>query len=216
MPSGVIFDLDGTLLDSIGDLVDAANIVLKTHGYPIHTIPAFKEMVGDGIHVLVQRMLPEEHRSLEEINKIVLEMGSLYEKISRNKTVPFKGVPEVLDALKVLDMPMAILSNKPQIFMIEMVNELLPRWHFEPVWGVQDGRPKKPDPGAALAIAEGWGKQPSDCLFVGDSEPDIRTAKNAGMISVAVTWGFRSIERLAKESPDYLIHKPMDLLDLFR
>lgn len=214
MPGGVIFDLDGTLLDSIGDLVDAANFVLEKHGYPVHSIEVFKEMVGDGIQMLVERMLPEEHRNPSKISKIVIEMGKLYEKISRNKTVPFEGIPEVLDALKARNIPIAILSNKPQIFMTEMVNELLPSWHFEPIWGVEEGRPKKPDPTAALAIAEKWGKLPSDCVFVGDSEPDIRTAKNAGMVSVAVTWGFRSSERLLKESPDHLIHKPMELLDL--
>jgi phosphoglycolate phosphatase len=214
MPGAVIFDLDGTLLDTIGDLADAANYVLEKNGYPVHTIADYKEMVGDGIRALIQRMLPDAHRTSEKIEELLPALENRYNTAWKNRTVPFAGIPGLLTALEQKSIPMAILSNKPQVFTVEMVYKLLPEWQFDPVWGAADGRPRKPDPAAALDISKKWDLPPSECLFVGDSEPDIHTAKNAGMISVAVSWGFRTRTRLSKERPDYVIGKPMQLLDL--
>jgi phosphoglycolate phosphatase len=214
MIKGVIFDLDGTLLDTIADLACAANRVLESHGYPTHSIESFKEMVGDGIHILVYRMLPGDNWSEETIGNLVNEMKSVYQENWRNRTKPFECIPELLDALTKRNLLMAILSNKIESFTVEMTRALLPNWHFEPLWGASENRPKKPDPKAALAIADYWSVQPSECLFVGDSEPDINTAKNAGIASVAVSWGFRSRKILENEYPDYIIDSPVDLLDL--
>lgn len=216
MPGAVIFDLDGTLLDTIGDLADAANHVLEKKGYPVHSVADYKEMVGDGILALVQRMLPDKHRNSEKIEDMRQALENRYNTAWKNRTVPFDGIPGLLTALEQRKIPMAVLSNKPQIFTVAMVRTLLPEWHFYPVWGADDGRPRKPDPTAALTIAQTWDMSPSECVFVGDSEPDIRTARNAGMISVAVTWGFRTRLQLSKEEPDYLIGKPMQLLELFQ
>jgi phosphoglycolate phosphatase len=210
----VIFDLDGTLLDTIGDIVHAANRVLRSEGYPEHSEPEFKEMVGDGIHELVARMLPESDRKPERVLEVLQKLEEEYGRSWADHSTPFPGISLMLNELARRGSNMAILSNKPHSFTILMVEHLLSEWRFNPVWGVGSQTPKKPNPTGALAIAEQWGCQPCECYFVGDSEPDIRTAKAAGMISVAVAWGFRSQERLKQENPDYLITEPMELLKL--
>ncbi len=214
MYKGIIFDLDGTLLDTIDDLANAANTVLKSSGYPTHSVDAFKEMIGDGINILVQRMLPVDNWPEDKIKIMVHQMEKVYRNSWKNQTKPFVSVPKLLDELTQRKLQMAILSNKPEEFTIEMVKSLLRKWTFDPVLGATPERPKKPDPAAAIAIVDYWKYQPSECLFIGDSEPDIRTAKNAGIVSVAVSWGFRSRQRLIHESPDYIIDSPVDLLNL--
>lgn len=207
----VIFDLDGTLLDTIGDLADAANSVLAAHGYPEHNERDYMDMVGAGIHELVRAMLPGDGFSDARVHQYVLEMEAAYQSCWAQRTRPYPGITDVLDMLTEAGCGLAILSNKPHVFTDRMVRTFLSPWSFEPVLGASADRPKKPDPGAARMIAAHHGLPPERCFLVGDSEPDIRTARNAGMVSVAVTWGFRTRERLEAETPNYMISHPGEL-----
>ncbi len=187
-----IFDLDGTLLDTIGDLADAANHVLQQQGFPVHSETDYMRMIGDGIRELVARMLPEDRRDADSITLMVELLESRYQQCWNIRTRIYPGIVEMLEELSRCGATMAILSNKPHPFTVTMVEKFLGRWHFDPVWGAGFRFPRKPDPAAAFAIARHWNLDIASCIMVGDSEADVRTAKAAGMVSVAVGWGFRS------------------------
>ncbi|HPQ41305.1 MAG TPA: HAD family hydrolase [bacterium] len=206
----VIFDLDGTLLDTIGDLADAANAVLSEHGFPQHSEAEYMRMVGAGIRELVRAMLPASVDT-SDVTYFVDRMETEYRECWNRRTRPYPGISEMLDDLTGARCRLSVLSNKPHAFTEQMVRGMLQPWRFDPVWGASADRPRKPDPGTALMIARHHGSPPDRCIFVGDSEPDIRTAHRAGMISVGVTWGFRQREQLAKEKPDYMIDHPGEL-----
>lgn len=212
--AAVIFDLDGTLLDTIGDLADAGNHVLQTGGFPTHTESEYMQMVGDGIRELITRMLPEGERKPERVSETLIRMERFYELNWHHRTRLYPGIAELLDELDRRRSRVAVLSNKPHNFTVAMTDEFLGRWLLDPVIGAAPDRPRKPSPEPALAIARQWRIDPADCVIVGDSEPDIRTARAAGMISVAVSWGFRSGERLRLESPDCIIRSPDELPDV--
>ncbi|MCD4653733.1 HAD family hydrolase [bacterium] len=209
----VIFDLDGTLLNSIGDLSDSANSALKHYGYPTHSEQEYMEMIGAGISELVYLMVPVHERTSDRIHHFVDLMEEEYQQRWANRTVPYPGIPEMLDILTSQSCKMAVLSNKPNVFIGKMVRKLLSNWSFDPFWGARDGIPRKPDPTAAKAIANQLHCPVERCLFVGDSEVDIKTANAAGMISVGVTWGFRSREQLELAQPDVIIDHPSELLE---
>lgn len=212
--AAVIFDLDGTLLDTIGDLADAGNHALQTGGFPTHSETGYMQMVGDGIRELVTRMLPEGARDPERISETLIRMEQYYERHWHQRTRLYPGIAGLLDELTANGSRLAVLSNKPHVFTVAMVAEFLGRWPFDPVIGASPDRPKKPSPETALTIARQWRIEPANCLIVGDSEPDIRTARAAGMVSVAVDWGFRSEELLRRESPDCIIRSPDEFPDI--
>ncbi|MBN1297444.1 HAD family hydrolase [bacterium] len=206
-----IFDLDGTLLNTIGDLAAAANTVLRYRGFPEHTESEYKNMVGDGISELVARMLPEGFRDAEYVRECVEAMEREYQTCWAERTRPYCGIDTVLQTLQTAGIPMAVLSNKPDSFTHVMVDHFFPGIRFSAVWGARAGFPRKPDPLSALTIAGAAAVPSAACVFVGDSEVDIRTARSAGMISVGVTWGFRSRSRLQKETPAFIIDSPDEL-----
>ena len=212
----IIFDLDGTLLDTIGDLADSANIVLENHNYPTHSEADYMRMVGAGISELVSQMLPEHERSTDRIHYFVEAMEAEYQNCWDNRSRPYDGIEHVLNVITSNGIPMAVLSNKPHPFTVKMVQRLLHKWTFNPVLGAMTDIPRKPDPAGAKLIAEKYGLTSEECVFVGDSEPDVLTAQNAGMVSVAVSWGFRSAEQLKELNPDHLIHHPGELMEILK
>jgi len=212
----VIFDLDGTLLDTIGDISDAANSVLEQQLFPTHSEQEYMRMIGPGIVELVTLMLPVHERTSDRIAHSVKLMEYEYSQRLENKTSIYKGIPELLDSLIEAGYKIAILSNKPDKFIVRTVRNLLNKWPFNPTWGVKYGVPRKPDPTAAKALADSLNCPVDRCLFVGDSEVDIQTGYAAGMITVGVTWGFRTRKQLEKVNPDYLIDYPAQLLNLDR
>lgn len=207
----VIFDLDGTLLDTIGDLSDACNSVLRTHGYPVFSEMEYMRMIGSGISELVKSMLPSHERTSERVGYFVEQVEKEYRQCWDRRTRPYNGIPELLDKLTADQNKLAVLSNKPHPFTEKSVHKLLGKWRFDPVRGACTDVPIKPDPTGALKIAEFHGYSAKDCVFVGDSEVDIRTAKAAGMQSIAVTWGFRQKEQLAEQEPDFIAEHPRDI-----
>lgn len=210
----VLFDLDGTLLDTIEDLADAMNFVLSRMGFPTHKVEAYKYYVGDGVRDLALRALPEGHRDEETVKKCIPAMRQEYGSRWDRKTRPYPGIPELLDALTARGIKMAVLSNKPDQNTKVVVAKLLSKWRFDVVAGERAGIPRKPDPDAALSIAEQLGIPPQEFLYLGDTNTDMKTAVAAGMYPVGALWGFRTADELLASGAKMLIAKPTDLLDL--
>ncbi len=212
----VLFDLDGTLLDTLEDIADAMNRVLARHYYPTHPVASYRYFVGEGAPSLVRRVIPEEARSEETVDRLYAEFRSEYARNWKAKTKPYDGVPEMLDALVDRALKIAVLSNKPDDFTRMCVEELLAEWRFDAVLGHHDGIPPKPDPTGALQIARDLGAAPGRILYAGDSSIDIRTAIAAGMFPVGVLWGFRGREELESSGARAIVEAPQDVLALVR
>jgi phosphoglycolate phosphatase len=210
----VLFDLDGTLLDTLDDLATAANRVLAAQSLPVHPVAAYRSFVGDGVRVLVERILPPALRSAQKIDETVTAFIEEYGRNWHVRTVPYPGIAAMLDQLIALGLRLTILSNKPDAFTRLCVERLLPQWRFDPLLGQRPGVPKKPDPAGALEIATLLGLEPAEILYVGDSSVDMRTARSAGMDGVGVLWGFRDAEELQAAGAWRLIAQPLDLVPI--
>ena len=210
----ILFDLDGTLLDTLDDIADSANSTLVRYGLPTHSVDAYRYFIGDGVNMLISRALPNEKRESDIIAKCVKGFREFYSRNWKAKTRPYDGVLELLDALAAKQIKMAILSNKPDDFTKLCVSELLPNHHFEMILGQRDAIPIKPAPVGALQIADRLGITPSRFLYIGDSAIDMQTAVRAGMFPVGALWGFRPLEELREHGALAVIQRPMDLLGL--
>jgi phosphoglycolate phosphatase len=210
--SAVIFDMDGTLLNTLEDLGDCMNRVLARAGYPTHPIDDYRYFVGDGIMNLVRRVLPEQRRDEETIRQIQTAMVEEYGKHWADKTDLYPGVSGLLDELMNREIKRGILSNKPHSSTEAIANRFFKDWRFDPVFGARDGVPRKPDPAAALEICAHWGLEPSEVLYAGDTNTDMQTARQGGMFAVGVLWGFRSREELIENGAKELIATPQDIL----
>jgi phosphoglycolate phosphatase len=211
----VLFDLDGTLLDTLEDLADSMNHVLRQHGLPEHPVEAYKYYIGDGIETLVRRVLPEGCTAPSLLADCAAGMRAEYGRRWADKTRPYGGVPELLDALSVRGLPMAVLSNKPDELTRLCVAQLLPQWHFAAVQGARSDVARKPDPAGALDIARRLGLAPSAIVYLGDTNTDMQTAVAAGMYPVGALWGFRPAEELLAHGAEVLIERPIDLMNIF-
>jgi phosphoglycolate phosphatase len=212
----VIFDLDGTLLDTLDDLADAGNRVLAAAGLPVHSVARYRYFVGDGLAALILRILPEEMRSEEEVQRMALAFREVYAENWNAKTKVYRGIDTLLNGLQKNEVPMNVLSNKPHDFTRLCVGEFLGQWIFAHVLGNRAGLAKKPDPAGALEIAENLGLAPSEIVYVGDTATDMRTAVNAGMYPVGALWGFRTAEELKQSGAARLAERPEEVLELFR
>ena len=208
----VIFDLDGTLLNTIDDLADAGNHVCTLHGWPTHTVDAFKLMVGNGIPKLVERFAPQG-TSQEVLDQAYQEFMDWYGVHKEDKTAPYAGMPEVAKALREAGVSIAVLSNKADAMAGPVVEHYYPGI-FPVVQGALPGLPTKPDPTLLHKLMERLGATREDTLFVGDSNVDIRTAKNGGLTGCGVLWGFRSREELEAAGADVIVSTPQELQDL--
>ncbi|MFC1671664.1 HAD family hydrolase [Planctomycetota bacterium] len=209
----IIFDLDGTLLDTIQDLADSMNAVLQRLGYPTHPIEAHKIFVGDGLEPYVRQSLPAG--ADDEIVRRGMEMEQQeYGARWADTTRPYDGIPEMLSALDDMGIPKSVLSNKPDAFTQLTVGKLLPDWTFDIVRGVVPDVPKKPDPTGALEIARSFDVVPEEVLFLGDSNTDMLTAIAAGMYPVGAVWGFRTPEELNKNGAKALANHPSDVIKI--
>jgi len=212
--TGVIVDLDGTLADTLRDISNAVNVGLAELGLPPQPMEAVREYVGDGVAMLCRRAMNSQR--LEQLDRMVAIVLEQYRLHDLDHTRLYEGVPDMLDGLAELGVPVAVLSNKPQEATERLVRALCGRWRFAAVEGYRTDERKKPDPRTAIEIAVRMGAEPREVWMVGDSQGDIATARAAGMVSVGATWGFRSRAELESLGPDYLIDKPTDLLSLIR
>ena len=208
----VIFDLDGTLIDSLGDLADAMNAVLDEMRYPVHPMDSYRHFVGDGIAMLVRRALPSEVVDDIEIPEVVAAMRKEYSGRWLATTRPFPEIPELLATLRSRQIYTAVLSNKPDHATQEIVGELFAENAFEVVQGALDDVPLKPDPTSTLEIISELGVSPQQTVFVGDTPIDMMNGTKAGTQTVGVTWGFRETHELVDAGADHVIHRPLELL----
>jgi phosphoglycolate phosphatase len=216
----VIFDLDGTLLDTLADLSDSMNAVLEELGYPTHPVDSYRTFVGDGIVNLVKRALPggwqeRAHREPELVARCTDAMREQYEARWASRTAPYPGIPELLQELRARDVLLAVLSNKPHEFTERMVAHFFGADVFRVVLGAREGVPHKPDPTAVREILRAFAVDEAATLYVGDSSTDMDTALAAGVTSVGVLWGFRTKEELLEHGAHHLIERPKELLRFF-
>jgi len=210
----VLFDLDGTLLDSIDDMGDSLNRVLVQNGFPTHNRVAYCRFVGDGATNLISRALPEDKRTNTIINSCLEAFLEDYDNNWNVKTRLYEGIPELLDTLISRGLKMTVLSNKPHRYTKKCMDGFLSDWNFDVVFGQRDDVPRKPDPAGALEIAEQLNISPSNFLYLGDTETDVKTSIAAGMFPVGVLWGFRSSGELQESGAKVLIKRPLEALDL--
>jgi phosphoglycolate phosphatase len=211
---GVIFDLDGTLADTLTDIASSMNRILQAHGYPVHPEEDFKLLVGKGLDNLVKQALPADLRLPDVVSACQDEMIEDYEANCLVKTSLYNGIRELLRELTTLGKPFSIFSNKAEPLTLKIVNYLLGDVRFVRVMGARPGFPKKPDPAGALLISDEMGISPENLIYMGDSDVDMITANRAGMFAAGVLWGFRSGEELLANGAATLLNNPGELLEL--
>ncbi len=214
MKSLVIFDLDGTLLNTIDDLGNACNHALRSLSFPTHGLVAYPMMVGNGITKLIERALPDEARTPEYISEARRLFVEYYNNHCCDATVPYPGIPELISELTLRGINLAIASNKYQDAVTRIINHYFPEANFKAVLGQQEGVPVKPDPSIVFEVLTACPTPKSEVLYVGDSGVDIETARRACVESVGVTWGFRSERELRERYADHIVSDPDDILSL--
>jgi phosphoglycolate phosphatase len=213
--SAVLFDLDGTLLDTLRDLADSGNEVLAARGLPPHRLDDYRVYIGNGMVNLARDIFPPHLRPSgdDEVAAVLAEYRAAYSRNWRNTTAPYPGIPELLDSLAAARIPCGVVSNKAHDFTLDCVGAFLGGWSWGALVGHRDGRPRKPDPAGALEAADLLGVAPGDCLFVGDSDVDMKTARAAGMTALGVAWGFRPVSELRAAGAHAILESPAQLLD---
>lgn len=210
----VIFDLDGTLLDTIADLAQSTNYALEQNGFPVHPTEAYRFFVGNGINKLFERALPEGEKTEENVRRIREVFLPYYDRHNTDCSRPYPGIPEVLEELQRKGISVAVASNKYQAATRKLIAWYFPEISFAEVLGQREGVPAKPDPAIVQDILRSTGTAPEDTLYVGDSGVDMQTAFNSGVTACGVTWGFRPRTELEKFEPAYIVEDAESLLQV--
>lgn len=210
----VIFDLDGTLLNTIADLANSTNHALNQLGYPTHEPEEYNFMVGNGINKLFERALPEGEKTEENVLRVRREFIPYYDQHNADESRPYPGIPELLERLQAKGIQMAVASNKYQAATEKLIAHYFPNIKFIAVFGQRDGVNVKPDPAIVEDILRISGTPKQEVLYVGDSGVDMQTARNAGVTACGVTWGFRPLAELESFNPRYIIEVPQLISDL--
>ena len=212
----VIFDLDGTLLNTIADLANSTNYALKVLGYPILEPDKYNFMVGNGINKLFERALPDGEKTEENVLRVRQEFVPYYDQHNADKSRPYPGVTELLETLQTAGMQLAVASNKYQAATEKLIAHYFPNIKFTAVFGQREGIPVKPDPIIVKEILQIAKVQEEETLYVGDSGVDMQTAINAGVTSCGVTWGFRPRTELESFHPDHIVDNAEEIKLLCR
>ena len=210
---GIIFDLDGTLVNSLEDIADAMNTVLKGLNFPTHTYDTYQYFIGSGLRNLVSKALPATNNSDEQIEVCFKCMINEYREICTLKTKPYEGIVELLENLTSQNIKMAVFSNKADELTKKVASEIFPN-HFDTAVGLSTEVLKKPNPFEAIEISKKWNLKPEEILFVGDSDIDMQTAVNANMFPVGVTWGYRTEEELKSSGAKLVVNKASELIEI--
>ena len=210
----IVFDLDGTLLNSLEDLADSANWVLEQHGFPTHPVDAYRYFVGDGVRKLIERILPQEERTEARIEQCRQEFVAYYKVHMEDKTSVYEGITELLVELKNRGLKIAVATNKVHIAVKPLMEKYFPEIRFDSMIGQREGVPVKPAPQIMYDILKETGCKPSETLHIGDTATDMQLAHNAGITPVGVLWGYRPLEELQKAGARYIIEHPLELLEI--
>ncbi|MEZ0181101.1 HAD family hydrolase [Flavobacterium oncorhynchi] len=210
---GIIFDLDGTLVDSLHDISDAMNTVLESLNYPTHTYDTYQYFIGSGLRNLVSKALPSTNNSDEQIEICFESMINEYREICTLKTKPYEGIVELLENLTSQNIKMAVFSNKADELTKKIASEIFPNY-FDTAVGLSIEELKKPNPFEAVEISKNWNLKPEEILFVGDSDIDMQTAVNAKMFPVGVSWGYRTEDELKTSGAKLVINNASELIEI--
>ena len=209
-----IFDLDGTLTDTLDSLTYSVNLTLEEMGYPALERSKCRAFVGNGSRVLIEKALKASgDTTLSRIEEGMEVYDRVFDANCTYHVTPYDGIVELLQALKEKGMKLTVLSNKPHRQAVHVVEEVFGKELFDWVQGQQEGIPRKPDPYAAIQIAEKFGVKPEECVYIGDSEVDVATGTAARMKTLGVTWGFRSVEQLKEAGATILLDRPVQILE---
>lgn len=208
----IIFDLDGTLLNTIEDLGYATNHALATLGFPTHPMAAYPSMVGNGVRKLLQRALPSGHDTDEQIEKLRTVFTQYYDEHCTDHSAPYPGIAELLSELQDKDIKLAVASNKYHEAVVRLIKHYFPDIEWSAIMGQKEGVPVKPDPSIVFEILSCCPTPKSDVLYVGDSGVDMETARRACVESVGVTWGFRPASELRAYYADHIVQSPEEIL----
>lgn len=214
MKKTVIFDLDGTLLDSIEDIASSMNKVLESLQLPTHKIEDYKHFVGGGVDILVENALNNQSKEIKD--EVTKRFKIEYDGKLHSKTLPYDGIYELLDELKKLDINLAVLSNKPHEFTVSYVNHFFKNYNFKEIHGQKKDVPKKPDPKAALDIVKCLDSSCENTYFIGDTKIDMQTAKSANMKAIGVLWGFRDEKELRENGADFIVKEPLEIINIIK
>ena len=207
-----IFDMDGTLINSLEDLADSVNEAMDHYGFAKHTLEEYRYFVGNGARKLIKRSIPKDKAQDEDFVSEVLDYyNGCYERHLTNKTKPYEGIIEFLQKLQALKIPLGVCTNKQQFAADEIVSAMFPAKMFDAVIGDSKGLPRKPDPTKVLKIAAQFKVEPNQVAYFGDTSVDMETAHNAGFLSVGVTWGFRPKSELIESGAEILINHPSEI-----
>jgi phosphoglycolate phosphatase len=212
---GAIFDLDGTLVNTLDDIADTMNTILRQSNMPVHPTEKYKYLVGEGIMELTKKVMPPGSWTEQNAKEFVQKFRALYDQTWHDKSVPYPGVVNLLKSLDKNGFKLGVLSNKPDSFVQKIVAWFFPDIHFKGISGEQANIPAKPDPRLALDIAKKMNLQTQQIIFVGDSGIDIQTGLNAGMVPVGVSWGFRPVEELISTGASHIVDTPAEIESLF-
>ena len=209
---GIIFDLDGTLLDTLQDLADAANATLVHFGFPVHPVDRYRYFVGEGLKTLTRRIIPGSSATDAELHEYMQKFGEIYSRNWNAHSAPYSGIPEMLASLSAAGLQLAVLSNKPHEFTKICVEEFFPGSPFSFILGQREGVAKKPDPAGALELAEKMGLSVAEILYIGDTATDMQTGNSAGMKTIGVEWGFRERAELEKNKAWKIVSTPAEVV----
>jgi phosphoglycolate phosphatase len=211
----VLFDLDGTLLNTLQAIADSANTALRKAGFATHSFDDYRYFVGEGMRTLALKALPENARDHDTAEKVMKLIDDEYSLHWMDNTSIYDGIPELLDGLAAQHIKMAVFSNKPQKYTAASVEKFLARWNFNVVLGASENIPHKPDPAGALLIAKKFGILPERFVYLGDTSLDMRTAVASGMYPVGALWGFRPEAEILSGGAKKLISEPCELMQFF-
>lgn len=214
MKSYIIFDLDGTLLNTIDDLANSTNYALQSLGYPVHGLWVYPSMVGNGVKKLIERALPQEARTEKIIGDTLAAFRTHYDEHCCDATKPYPGIEELLADLTARGNNLAVTSNKYNEAVEKIIHHYFPNANFRAILGSTDGMPRKPDPSIVFKALSMCPTPKAEVLYVGDSGVDMETARRACVESVGVTWGFRSIQELQQAYADHIVSTPAQIIEL--
>ncbi len=209
--TSIIFDLDGTLLDTLDDIAESINSVLISHSFPSHSKESYKGFLGNGLYNLISKSVPE-NTAKSIIQDCSEAFKEIYSDNWKKNCCPYNGISTMLANLSNQGVKLAVLSNKPHEFTCLFVDEFFPKDMFRVVLGQRDDVEKKPHPAGALAISRILQSRPEKTLFVGDSDVDIQTGRAAGMGTVGVSWGYRSVEELIENRAGIIVNQPSEIV----
>lgn len=217
MFKGIIFDLDGTLLDTIETIAYYGNKTLEKYGFSNIETEKYKFMAGNGAKYLVKCMLAESGVESEELfERAFVDYNKSYNVAPLYKTTVFDGINELILEAKRRGMKLAVLSNKPHTATVDVINNFFDKCTFDICLGARDGVPLKPDPAPALAVANELGLSKDECIYVGDTDVDMKTGNSAGFYTVGVLWGFRDRQELCENGADKIVSHPSEIIELVK